>query len=134
MKRLPDWERRLVEYEESIRDRPFRWGAHDCASATVGAVEAITGEVLAYLLPAKRLRPFLTKAGALGAVARSKALRLGLDRCKPKTARRGDPVVVVVDGKECMSWIGSDGRAVALTWTGAVRVGADSIVAAWRVP
>lgn len=134
MKRLPDWERRLVEYEEAIRDRPFRWGRHDCASATVGMLEAITGESLSYLLPDPRLRLHLSRAGSLVSLAVRRAMQLGLDTCRPRRAHRGDPVVVRVGGKTCLSWIGSDGRAVALTWAGAVRVGPDAVVAAWRVP
>lgn len=29
--RRPGWERRLAEAIEAARDRPFRWGRHDCA-------------------------------------------------------------------------------------------------------
>jgi hypothetical protein len=30
--RLPGWELRLAEAIEDARDRPFRWGRHDCAT------------------------------------------------------------------------------------------------------
>lgn len=30
--RLPGWERHLAEAVEAARDRPFRWGRHDCAT------------------------------------------------------------------------------------------------------
>ena len=46
MERLPDWEPRLLEYLESVRDRPHEYGAHDCMTFVGGAVKALTGQDL----------------------------------------------------------------------------------------
>jgi len=41
--RVEDWEARLVAYLADVRDRPFRWGRHDCAVFADGVIEAVTG-------------------------------------------------------------------------------------------
>jgi hypothetical protein len=46
MTRTQDWAERLADYVEQCRDRPFEWGATDCATMAVGAVAAMTGETL----------------------------------------------------------------------------------------
>lgn len=38
-----NWDRRLVEWAESVRGRPFVWGETDCATLVRGAVEAMYG-------------------------------------------------------------------------------------------
>lgn len=42
--RLPDWEQRLVGYLTSVRDKPFRYGEHDCILHACAAAAAMTGE------------------------------------------------------------------------------------------
>lgn len=41
--RIPGWERRLAEAIEAARDRPFRWGRHDCAIFAFDLRRDITG-------------------------------------------------------------------------------------------
>jgi len=41
--RRPGWERRLVEAIEAARDRPFRWGRHDCATFAFDLRREIAG-------------------------------------------------------------------------------------------
>ena len=41
--RLPDWERRLHDFIAENRDRPFEWGAWDCALFATACAAAITG-------------------------------------------------------------------------------------------
>lgn len=41
--KLPDWEQRLSEYIESVRDTPFVWGEHDCCTNFFDAALAMTG-------------------------------------------------------------------------------------------
>ncbi len=41
--RLPGWELRLAEAIEAARDRPFRWGRHDCAIWAFDLRRDITG-------------------------------------------------------------------------------------------
>ena len=47
LRRKHDWPKLLHEYLNSVRDRPFKWGQHDCALFFCGAVEAMTGVDLA---------------------------------------------------------------------------------------
>ncbi len=41
--RLPNWPHALAEYLRACHDRPFAWGAHDCAQFAAGAVAVQTG-------------------------------------------------------------------------------------------
>ena len=41
--RRPGWEHRLVEAIEDARDRPFRWGRHDCATFAFDLRRDLTG-------------------------------------------------------------------------------------------
>ena len=43
MKRLVDWESRLLTYIRSVRSKPFVWGRHDCFIFSCSAIEAMTG-------------------------------------------------------------------------------------------
>lgn len=47
MKRLPDWQPRLLAYLRGIAAEPFAPGRHDCALFAAGAVQAMTGRDLA---------------------------------------------------------------------------------------
>ncbi|MGR3599196.1 MAG: DUF6950 family protein [Heliomarina sp.] len=42
-RRLPDWQRRLVDYLGASVRQPFKEGVHDCALFLAGGVEAMTG-------------------------------------------------------------------------------------------
>ena len=41
--RLPDWEKRLINYIEEVRHIPFQWGFHDCFTFAVKCEVAISG-------------------------------------------------------------------------------------------
>lgn len=41
--RIPGWERHLAEAVEAARDRPFRWGRHDCAIWAFDLRRALAG-------------------------------------------------------------------------------------------
>jgi hypothetical protein len=41
--RIPGWERHLAEAIEAARDRPFRWGRHDCATFAFDLRREIAG-------------------------------------------------------------------------------------------
>ena len=46
MIRLPYWEKKLQEYIEQIRFKPFQYGKHDCCVFTIKAQKILTGETL----------------------------------------------------------------------------------------
>lgn len=37
------WEQALSDYIESVRDKPFEYGTHDCCCFISGAIESMTG-------------------------------------------------------------------------------------------
>lgn len=43
MARRRDWEPRLVAYLAAARDKPHRYGRHDCMIFSAGVVKAVTG-------------------------------------------------------------------------------------------
>lgn len=44
MSRLPDWEARLHTFISENKDRPFEWGAWDCALFATACAAELTGE------------------------------------------------------------------------------------------
>lgn len=92
MRRLPDWEERLTDYLASAGERPFAWGAHDCALFAAGAAAAMTGDDRA----ADFRGAYDSRASsieALRALGQGTLLRTFQDRfeeIEPKKARRGD--------------------------------------------
>lgn len=95
MNRLPDWPERLAAYFDSVANRSFQLGTHDCALFARGAVHALTGVVVqspafgAYVdeKSARRLLAALSFEGQV-------SLCLG-DPMSPKFAQRGDVVMYV---------------------------------------
>ena len=45
--RVPNWDIKLAEYVNSLRDYPFVWGEHDCLTFVNKCVEIIRGESFA---------------------------------------------------------------------------------------
>jgi hypothetical protein len=45
--RVPNWDIKLAEYVDSLRDYPFVWGEHDCLTFVNKCVEIIRGESFA---------------------------------------------------------------------------------------
>lgn len=41
--RLDDWDKRLNQYIEDMRHKPFSWGDNDCLALASGAIQAQTG-------------------------------------------------------------------------------------------
>lgn len=95
MSRVPDWEARLAEYLESVRETPFAWGSHDCALFAASAVEAMTG--VDYGAPFRG--KYRTELGSVRALKRFGAgsLEATLDGLFPEIplafAQRGDVVM-----------------------------------------
>lgn len=120
MRRLPDWEPRIIALLEEASDRPFRLGEWDCALFAAAAVEALTG----FDGGAAFRGRYRTPAGFLRALKRE-----GFDdifapfdaalgqRITPALLRRGD---IVSDGERLgVMWsrgplfVGGEGSDVA---------------------
>ena len=111
MRRVPDWENRLVGTIESFRDRPFAWGVNDCCIFAGACLEAVTG-----LNPAagfkgryrtreeaEAILRGLGPGGLLGLLSR----RFG-PQVMPFEAQRGDLVVAMGEG----------GASIGILWGG----------------
>jgi hypothetical protein len=48
MHRIQNWPHALADYLRACQDKPFAWGAHDCAHFAAGAVQAVTGDYPAF--------------------------------------------------------------------------------------
>jgi hypothetical protein len=128
MTRTQDWAERLADYVEQCRDRPFEWGSHDCATMAVGAVAAMTGEVL-------WSPPYKNAAGAakyMDGVSIADVVDGLLPRVPQGFAQRGDVVLMHLDGRDtlgvCMGCeIAAPGNF------GLLMLPMSTAVAAWRV-
>lgn len=45
--RVANWDIKLAEYVDSLRDHPFVWGEHDCLTFANNCVEVVTGRAFA---------------------------------------------------------------------------------------
>jgi hypothetical protein len=118
MKRFPDWPKRLNAHLETVRDKPFAWGEHDCALAAAGAIQAMTGVDIAAPLRGKyssagtavvAMRDFA--GGSLEQVIEKIAQDRKMPEIKSKMAQRGD--LVLLDG-ELLRFEDDQGAAVAI--------------------
>lgn len=135
MKRLPDWESRLVAYLSAAAPKAFAFGENDCALFTAGAVEAMTGVDLATKWRGKyrSLKTGFTrlaKAGFSDHVALAASL---LPEVPPAFAWKGDIAVVPGDfGAGALGVVQGEGVYV-LTATGLGIVPRLNIVRAFRL-
>lgn len=100
MRRYEDWPKRLAAAIEAARERPFRWGEHDCALFAASVVEAITGVDPAVQWRGRfdsraKAAHYLAERGGLGTVVTA---ALGAPLPYVTLAQRGD--VVMVDTEE----------------------------------
>lgn len=110
MARLPNWERKLAEWQKAATGRPFSWGDSDCCLAVCDALLAITG-----IDPAQSFRGnYKTKRGAYGALKRFAGGGLvetvekitgdlGWPEIPVLMARRGDVGLVDTDQGEALA-------------------------------
>jgi hypothetical protein len=109
----PDgWDDRLIEAIEAARDRPWKWGRHDCATFCFEVARAMLAGPTAW--DAMRGRHgtawaaarIIRRAGSLAALA-----DMGAPRISPRCAMRGDIAAIAVDDQGAPD---PAGRAVAL--------------------
>ena len=134
--RREDWPSRLAAALEEARDKPFRWGSHDCGLFAADCVLAMTGTDPAALYRGQyvdeagaRDTLWLISGGGLRA-AWTKALGPAMNNVR--MARRGDVVLVDVGGVEATGVVVGS-RVACLSEAGLAMVPAHRIVAAWSV-
>lgn len=128
--RAEDWPEALADYVDAHRSVPFEWGVNDCATFAAGAVHAITGTRLQL--------PIATSAQAYahlvrdhGSLAKMTDDVMGA-QIVPAYARRGDIVLIEMDGRECLAvCLGAVAAAPAADGLRIAPMGAAT--AAWAV-
>lgn len=136
MKRLKDWEQRLVAYLQTKSQAEFKPGENDCALFVGGAVEAMTGEnhfddwFRAYDSLSEGLKA-LKAAGYKDHVAYVASI---LPDVHPAFAHKGDVAVLKGEGRSAKALGIVQGEGVyALTTAGMVIVNRSQIIKAFRV-
>lgn len=134
--RREDWPSRLAAAIEDARDKPFRWGLHDCGLFAGTCVQAMTDvDPVAEFRgqyddeDGARATMLAIAGGGLRAVW-SRALGPAMNNVR--MARRGDVALVEVAGIE-VTGVVAGSRVACLTEAGVAMVPAHRIVAAWRV-
>ena len=133
--RRPGWERILAEAIEAARDRPFRWGRHDCATFAFDLRRAIAGgpDVAAlrrgrYTTARRAVRVMRRPAwSSLEAAGRD---LLGEPLPSVHLAQRGD-LVLADTGLGFGICLGA--RAAGIAPSGLVLVPISACALAWRV-
>lgn len=134
--RREDWPSRLAAALEEARDRPFRWGSHDCGLFAADCVLAMTD-----VDPAAAYRgQYDDEAGARetmqrlsgGGLRAAWTAALGPAMDNVRMAKRGDVVLVDVGGVEATGVVAGS-RVACLSEAGLAMVPAHRIVAAWSV-
>jgi hypothetical protein len=133
--RIPGWERRLAEAVEAARDRPFRWGYHDCATWAFDLRRQIAG---GDDVAARWRGRYTTARGAervmrrLGYASLEEAGRdlLGEPLPSVNLAQRGD-LVLADTGLGFGVCLGA--RAAGIAPSGLVLVPMSNCKLAWRV-
>ncbi len=150
MIRFTDWEIRLERAIAARRQTRHQWGFHDCCLAPCGLIEAITGinpaDGARYNSRDEALETVEFFGGFREMIGRM-AAAVGMDPIGPKSAQRGDFVLVKLGGifrhrddQETFTEglapgvVALDGRRVLLAgpigWTECSR---NMIIEAWRV-
>jgi hypothetical protein len=135
--RREDWPSRLAAALEAARDKPFRWGVHDCGLFAADCVLAMTDTDPAALYRGQyadeegaRATMLALSGGGLRA-AWTRALGPAVNNVK--MARRGDVALVSVDGAEEITGVVVGSRVACLARDGLVMIPSRCVVAAWAV-
>jgi hypothetical protein len=134
--RREDWPSRLAAALEAARDKPFRWGEHDCGLFAGDCVLAMTGVDPVALYRGQytdedgaRATMLALTGGGLRAVWNA---ALGQAMTNVRFAKRGDVVLVEVGDVEATGIVAGS-RVACLSVAGLVMVPPHRIVAAWSV-
>jgi len=111
------WEKRLADYFEEMRDKPFKRGVNDCALFAGNCVDLMTGlnTTEEFRRPYKSRKQAYTLLKELGyndltAVAMKK---LGDPLPGVAYAKRGDVVLVEYDGQDALAIVDLSGKHAA---------------------
>ncbi len=129
------WEHRLATAIEADRCTPFRYGAHDCCLFAARVVDNLTGhdfaaEYRGKYRSARKAQQFLSAAGGLRGIMAA----TGLPEVPARLARRGDVVLVAIEGQKLLGVVDTTGlQAMAPGMAGLLPVPIKYWLTAWRV-
>ena len=143
MKRYDDWPKRLDTFFRQRMNQPFEWGAQDCGLFAADAILEMTGEDLAAGLRGRYstaqeaidLIAAETAGGGLAELAEMLTERAGLVKVSVLAARRGDLILLDMDGKPALGILSLDGIHATMPGEhGLLNVyPVSETTAAWRV-
>ncbi len=133
--RRSGWERRLAAAVEAARDRPFRWGRHDCATFAFDLRRDLTGSYDVAALWRGRYSTALGAARVMRRLGWRSLEAMGRDLLgeplpSVHLARRGD-LVLANTGLGFGVCLGA--RVAGIAPEGLVLVALSSCALAWRV-
>jgi hypothetical protein len=139
--RYSDWEARLAQHIDTIRNKPFRWGEHDCALMAADCAMVICGKDFAadfrgkYTTEEEAYALILEYAGGgLNEMADKIADGFSLFEIGKNFAQRGDIVLCEDDGRDTLGIVSLSGRGILLpSKDGMVMRSIDCVKRAWRV-
>lgn len=138
MPRHQDWTERLNEFLETNRNREFERGFFDCAVFAGLAVQAMTGDdyvedYIGQYSNKKEAYKYLKTLG-VGDLEGMAEKHLGEPLLSPHFAKRGDVVLLELDGETALAVVDLTGRhAVTTGLKGLVYLKPNHWVKAWRV-
>jgi len=135
--RREDWPSHLAHELEAAYKRPFVWGEHDCCLFAANVVMAMTGiDGAADLRGRYKTRVgaarVIAKHGGLFGVVNEICARHGFIEINPKSAQRGDVVLLENDGAEALG-IAAGTRIAAAGPDGLMYVAWSRAITAWRI-
>ncbi len=142
VKRRGDWQSSLSAYLVNCAHRPFRYGALDCGLFIAGAIEAMTGDDVAWELRGTyrtRREAFdriknLAGAATMAAVADYIASEFNIPEIPILKAQRGDPVQLHTGRRSSLGIVAMHGTEILTpSAAGILRLPLSLAVRAWRI-
>ena len=142
MRKLPDWVQRFEQVVLDAESREFDWVEHNCFTFASACFEAITGRSWLVNQPkitskrkALSIMAKYAKGGVEGAMVKM-AGRFGMAEVSPLYAKRGDPVLIELDGEQLFATVDLTGRGVLAIrddGLGLIRLELREIKRAWSI-
>lgn len=135
IRRLDDWEPRLIGYVMPRMSDGFAWGRNDCALFAAGAVQAMTGVDLAHGYRGYRsLEGGLRRLKARGFEDHIALAASLLEEVPASLAHRGDVAVVQGDPGQALGIVQGEAVYVLRPYGGVGLVPVTEVLRAFRVP
>lgn len=100
IKRHPKWEELMARYVESRSLMPFEWGANDCCSFSIYAIQAFTGSLIIPITWTDELSAMRTIVKLGGNLETACKTILGEPDIRPRMMRKGDVGIVNINNMD----------------------------------